>query len=800
MKNPLIKRIPRELTRDWHKYLVIIVFMLLMIGVVSSMYVAHDSMMAAIEDTRSTGNLEDGRFEVNKELTDDIIEKIESGEVSKDWIAYTEALTGEDFEEIESIPVEIISHFFKNEEEDRDGDGIKDATVRVYKSDSTVDLATFNEGRAPENENEIAIDRMHADNVGLKTGDTIMLSGRQFKIVGLLSYVNYTTLHESTTDLMFDAFGFDVAMVTPEAFEKLEAPLHYNYVFMYNEKPDGNVEKADFAERFLKVLISRVAIAGLSLEDFVPEYLNQSSNFAPSDIEGDTAGAEVLIYILIAVIAFIFAITISTTIDKEASVIGTLRASGYTKGELVRHYMAMPVVVTIIGALLGNLGGYTVFKEIVVYLYYNSYSLPKYTTVWSGEAFIKTTLIPLILMLVINLFVIINKLKFSPLRFLRHDLKRTKRAKAVRLPSWSFLARFRLRVLFQNIPNYLVLIFGIVFIEIMLCFAFGFPDSLNHYAEEAPGMLFSKYQYSLTGMMDEKGKELTTATEGAEKFIATSLEQSRLSDGEAMRGASSSTEGITVYGYIKDSSYITIREALEEGNVYVSASYADKYSLKEGDKISLSEKYGSSSYTFTVAGVFNYSGSLAVFMPIENFNRIFGNKEGDFSGYFSDLEIKDISSKYIANVLTEEDVTKITNQLMHSMGGFMNIFRYALLVMSIALIYLLSKIIIEKNESPISMAKILGFKNSEISSLYMLPTAIMVFVFAILSFAVGKAIISWVFRIFMMQMDGWFTFYMSVKGMILTVLFIIIGYAVVSVTDFIRIKKIPLDEALKNIE
>ena len=58
----------------------------------------------------------------------------------------------------------------------------------------------------------------------------------------------------------------------------------------------------------------------------------------------------VLLDILIVIIAFIFAVTINNTITKEASAIGTLRASGYTRGELVRHYLAMPVIVTLAAA------------------------------------------------------------------------------------------------------------------------------------------------------------------------------------------------------------------------------------------------------------------------------------------------------------------------------------------------------------------------------------------------------------------------------------------------------------------
>ena len=60
---------------------------------------------------------------------------------------------------------------------------------------------------------------------------------------------------------------------------------------------------------------------------------------------GDSAMFTVFLYIVVAIIAFVFAITTSNTISKEATVIGTLRASGYTKRELIRHYMTMPVIV-----------------------------------------------------------------------------------------------------------------------------------------------------------------------------------------------------------------------------------------------------------------------------------------------------------------------------------------------------------------------------------------------------------------------------------------------------------------------
>lgn len=50
-------------------------------------------------------------------------------------------------------------------------------------------------------------------------------------------------------------------------------------------------------------------------------------------------------------------------------------------------------------------------------MYYNSYSLPTYYTIWNPDAFIKTTLVPVILMLVVNLIVIVRMMQHTPLQF-----------------------------------------------------------------------------------------------------------------------------------------------------------------------------------------------------------------------------------------------------------------------------------------------------------------------------------------------------------------------------------------------
>ncbi|MBQ6034977.1 MAG: ABC transporter permease, partial [Ruminococcus sp.] len=227
---------------------------------------------------------------------------------------------------------------------------------------------------------------MHADNAKIKVGDTLKVGDMDFEVVGLAAFVDYSALYESNTDTMFDALTFDVAMTTNEGFARIRANTVANYAFAYNNKPVDEYEEKDMSEHFLKSLITQTAVSDteeLEIKDYVPAYANQSMSFARNDIGKDKAMGGVLLYILTAVLAFIFAVTISTTLEQEASVIGTLRASGYTRGELLRYYMSAPLLIVIIASVIGNVLGYTVFKNTVADMYYSSYSLPAFETLWT---------------------------------------------------------------------------------------------------------------------------------------------------------------------------------------------------------------------------------------------------------------------------------------------------------------------------------------------------------------------------------------------------------------------------------
>lgn len=770
MRSPLTRRIPREIGSEWKKYFALFAIMTIVIGFVSGMFVANDSMETAALNAYDKYNIEDGHFNLKEEASDKLIEAIEKEDIT------------------------VYKQFYKEVSEGKN-------TVRVFVIRDKVNKPCIMEGELPSKDNEIAIDRMHAANIGVTVNDEIEVDGKMMRITGLFALPDYSTLFEDNTDVMFNAMTFDIGLVTEDAFEKLGEDTVFQYAFTYNDAPADTEEQKELSDDLVERLYILAATGGdednpdlehlNEVKGYVPEYVNQAIHFAPEDMGSDKAMGEVLLIILIAVIAFIFAITESNTIINEASVIGTLRASGYTKGEMLRHYIAVPIIVTLLAAIVGNVLGYTVFKEVVVMMYYNSYSLPTYETLWNIDAFVKTTVYPSILVILINFIVIRSKLSFSPLKFLRRDLSRSKRKKAIRLPKWRFLNRFRIRVLMQNATGYFILALGIFFVMILLGFAVGLPSTLANYQKHAPDYMIADYQYILKSLQDSDGNDITTKEPSAEKYSSRGL---LTVDGVHIG------EEVTAYGYIEDSDYFSIDGTVDKDEVWVSSPFADKFGLEEGQTITLKEKYTSDEYVFTIVGIYDQEGIVAIFMPNDNFNKVFDYDEGHYTGFLSDDEITDIDEDYILSVVTVEDILKMVRQLDHSMGGYMDYFAVGCLILAMLLILLLTKIIIEKNTVSISMLKVLGYTSGEINSIFIRLTTVMVVIFSIIGAWLSTFVLMQMWRAVMADLSGWFEFYIAPKDYLKMIMIVIVAYIVVLFFDIRRIKRIPMTEALKSVE
>ena len=751
MRNPLHKRFPRDLRDEIGKYLVIFLFLLGMISATSGFLVASGSMSAAYDESFEKYNIEDGNFELAAEAEPELLEELEQeGKVT----IYPNWYIEEETKEVES-------------------------TLRIFKDRTDVDLICLMKGKMPEKENEIAIDRMYADNNDLAVGDRLTVGGKELEITGFVALSDYSALFSNAQDMMFDAMKFGVAVMTDEGMDDFGTDkLHYSYSWLYEKAPADDTEAKEMGEDFMKIFSGKAIVA-----NFLPQYRNQAIRFTGDDIKGDNAAMTVFLYLVMVIISFIFAITTSNTVMKESMVIGTLRASGYSRGELLGHYMTMPMLVTLVAAIAGNILGYTWMKGFFADMYYGSYSLPTYVTLWNGDAFVKTTIIPMIILFLITLAVLWEKLSLSPLRFMRRDLSRRKKKKAFRLNTKiKIMTRFRLRIIFQNLPNYITIVIGIFFANAILLFGSMFGPLLDNFEKDITGSMICERQYVLKMPVE-------TANDQAEKYCAGSLKT--LED-------NLQSEEITVYGVDDDSRYLEL-EKQDEG-IAVSNAYAEKHKLHVGDNIILEQTYGEKEYSFQVSEIVYYPAALAIFMPREEFNETFDKDEGYFNGYFSNETLDDIDDRMIATVITKDDLTKTSRQLRISMGNMMVIFQVFGVVMFMMIIYLLAKIIIEKNAQSISMTKILGYNNSEINGLYVTVTSIVVLISIGVTIPLANYLMKTLCVVIFREYSGYLAYHASYSVFVEMLILGVAAYAVVAWILMRKVKKVPLAEALKNSE
>lgn len=784
MKNPIYKRVFRELWDEKAKYLVLFLFLVFSIGFTSGYLVADSSMLRTYKEGFDKYSIENGHFSIAVEPNADFDTVID------------------DLEKSQSIKVQ--KQFYK--EQDVTSGKHKGDTFRIYKNRKTLNKISMVSGHLPNKANEIAIDRLYAENNKIKLGDSLNINGHKFKVSGFSAFSDYSALFKNNADMMFDAQKFTVAIVTDGAWDDLgDNGIVYSYAWRNKDQKLSEKAQKDKAVDIKDELIGKHVM----LNDIIARPDNNAIMFTGDDFGHDMAMMQWMLYIIMAVIAFIFAISARNSIEKESKTVGTLRATGYSRKELLAYYMMLPIIVSFVAAVTGNVLGYSWLKKYIAMAYYHSYSLPLYTTYWSSDAFIKTTLVPIVIVLIVDILVLALALRTEPLQLLRGEVKsKSKSRNPLKLPKWRFISRFRARIILHNVGAYVTLAVGILMASILMMFGTMLGPMLNHFKADVLKSQIATYQYVLKSPYDVK-------YEKAEKYAFSTLQNDR-------------DEEVSVYGIEKNSKYFK-RELIDDGKskdravsksdttpsndsntkyddgkkeieILASSGYMEKYRLKDGAKIKLHAKFGNEKYTFVVKGTYKYPSSLTIFMPIEKYNEVFGKATDNYTGYFSDKKLDEIDKNFVATIITKKDLTLAADQLESSMGKIFEMFGAFACTLYMLFLYLLAKSAIEKSVNSISLVKILGYSNREIGLLYNCATGIVTISSLVISVFLAERIIREMFYYMMLDYSGCLGYYIAPSVYIKILVLGVAGYLLISKVLMRQIKKVPMAIALKQAE
>lgn len=767
MASPLRKRFPRELKDNLGKYLGIFLLMSVTIALTSGFLLAAHSIGVIIDDMPEKYSIEDARFTTAFEATDEQLDAAAD--------AANDAGTG---------GTDIVRNWsFDADFNHAQGDDGRDRTLCVYQHRTQVDLAAYAEGRVPEAADEVAIDRVFATNNGITISEEVELFGQRFTVCGIMTTSDNQALFQNNSDFTVNTLTFGVTEVSESGFAALEATGHqpaHTYSVRFADRDLTVAQRTDAEKDMMRAL----STAGATVDDLTDSSANQGIGYAADDVSGDSTMWSVLLYMIIVIMAFVFVVLTSGTIEEESAIIGTLLASGYRRRELMTHYLALPAAVGIAAAVVGNVAGYTLMSEPMRNLYYGSYSLPPYYATWSWGVFAQTTVLPVATLVGITLLGLLRKMGHTPLEFLRHETSKGGVKRGFALPErLSFIARFRMRVFLRNLGNFATLFVGIGFASMLLLFSLAILPTMTHYAENLHNNVVAEHMYTLKAPLEVDNAQ-------AEKYAVYSLEYDR--------GEGSGTETITVYGVPEDSRYWDDL-AVGDGHVVFGNGLIDKFRFADGQTVSLYDKYEDETREIAYEGgayTWGTKSDMAVYMSLDDFNRFFGNDAGYFNGYASDQAL-DLDARYLTSDLTPESMDAIGEQFVGMMDDMIGMLVGLSVFIFLVFMYLLTKSVIDRSARAISYMKVFGYRDSEISRLYVRSITLTVAVSLVVCQPLIIGGLTLLFRAMLLAYNGNIEIYVPMAAIAEVIAIGFATYLAVALLHIHRIKRVPLALALK---
>ena len=264
------------------------------------------------------------------------------------------------------------------------------------------------------------------------------------------------------------------------------------------------------------------------------------------------------------------------------------------------------------------------------------------------------------------------------------------------------------------------------------------------------------------------------------------------------RGESNGTESVTVYGVSPDSRYWK-GLGVGDGRVVFGRGLLDKFSWKEGQKVDFHDKYEDKDYSLEYAGDGSAWGSksdMNVYMAIDDFNELFGNDASYFNGYASD-EALDLDARYFAGDTTPDDMRAVGDQFIGMMSDLIGMMVGLAVFIFLLFMYLLTKAVIDRSARSISYMKVFGYRDGEISRLYIRSITLCVAASLVLSLPVIIGSLTVIFRAMLLAYNGNIEIYVPWWSMAECAGIGFATYLVVALIHTRSIKRVSLSEALK---
>jgi len=752
MQKVLRKRVLRDLKNNLFRYIALAFLIIMGMYVIVSLIGAGYTIIDNGETHDEANKIEDGQFSVFVPLSDDEISQLE------DAGAEVEGMFYEDYEVMDG------------------------KTLRVFANRENIDLVECDEGNLAEADDEIVVEKRFSQVNDISVGDIIQIAGNEFKVTGIGTSPDYNALFKEMSDTVVDSKVFGTVFVTEGAYDKLNATGEsvktetYLYAFRLEGKTtcddvkdaleDIKVDTDSIDDEYFQEYWDRTGAAINDFKDgikelksganeladgvaelkketdsFLKDYdtdLANITSFVTSDDNPRTGGAaddqQINVqagYFFGVLLMFLFTYVISVFvvhgIEKESSVIGALYALGVKRRDLMMHYLTLPVIVTTVAGIIGFLIGISnVGIPVQMADAYAYYSIPAMDVKIPLILIVYGIVMPPLVAIVVNYFVIRKKLSQTALSLIKNEVKQPKGSN-VNLGDMGFVGRFRVRQMLREMRTGLTVVIG-MFIA-LICLMLSLNTATFCSKVKKQNVEDTHYEYMYTYKYPTENPP-----EGGEAAYAKTLKKE----------VYGYNWDVTVLGLSKNTKYFDVDLKDGKNRVTISSSFAEKYGYGVGDEIVLHDEENDIDYGFTVDSVTQYTPAFYVFMTIDDARELFGAGSDEYNVVFSDKDLEVDPARLYATT-TKADIESAAGIFADQMRSMVIMIVIISTLIFVVVMYLMMKVMIDRSAFSISLIKVFGFRTKEIRKLYLDGNFFIIAIGAAICLPLAKLIMSAVY-------------------------------------------------------
>ena len=504
MQKVLRKRVLRDLKENFLRYLALGLLIVLGMYVVVSLIGAADTIIIGTQRSSEQHMCEDGEFGVFVPLTNQEKETITKQGVILEEMFYLD---------------------FSVEDK---------STLRVYRNRQEINLIALEEGKLAEKEDEIVLEKRYAKEHSYALGDSISIADKEYQIVGIGTTPDYEAPYKEFSDSAIDSSQFGTAFLTEDAYEALKTSgksnqtESYYYAYRLNDAMTDeelkeqikefvfSAEEINELEEQTDELMDKYFEIGLSnLTMFLKVEDNPRVGAAGDDQVINKMGGLIAGVIVMILFTYVISVFVIHGIEKESSVIGALYALGVKRKDLIWHYLQLPVIVTALAGLIGTGIAFTsIGIPVQMQDCYNYFSIPDLSIIYQGYLLVYSIIMPPVVALIVNYFVIRKSLSKTVLSLLREE-KKESNISNINLGKMGFIRRFQLRQMLRELRTGFTVVFGMFISLLILMLGLDCYVMCNHIKSETK--TDTKYEYMYTYAM--QGNRASSLGEGEVSWV-----------------------------------------------------------------------------------------------------------------------------------------------------------------------------------------------------------------------------------------------------------------------------------------